>query len=247
MSGSSMAVPHVTGIAAMLYAFEPNVYPSNIKKIILSNVLELRDLKSKVNVPGIPNGLSAVTSLYQLRRDTQAPTVKTTTSFYKDQIKLSLNVTDKGGSGVRVLKYVYGKKSIDYFENGTQGTSITNNAISLKKAGLYTIYLSDYANNSRIVVVNVKDDSKAPSIQIKKTKSGTKTKITARVTDSESGVLKVKYKKGTHSTSDFLSSKFGTVLTGKKNTYTFYVSEPGTYTIYATDYRGNKTVSHIKV
>ena len=45
MSGSSMAVPHISALAALLYSYDDNLYPANIKEIILNSIKPIDGLK----------------------------------------------------------------------------------------------------------------------------------------------------------------------------------------------------------
>ncbi len=55
MSGTSMAAPFVSGIAAVLYSEHPTYTVSQIKSIILNNYTPISSLSGKIDVPGIPN------------------------------------------------------------------------------------------------------------------------------------------------------------------------------------------------
>lgn len=249
MSGSSMAVPHVSGIAAMIYASGDSLYPSNVKKLLLSHITPLSSLEGKLIYAGIPNVNNIISSLSNLKKDTKEPTLSFKTSFSKNNLVITIDANDTGGSEIRVIKYLYGKQALSTFEKGTVGALVTSNQITVPKAGNYTFYVSDYAGNEAKYTYNVKDDKISPAMTASYLvandyKSIT---ITAFVTDIDSGVKQVKYLKGKKTIQDFSSADSGVELTGSRGVYKFKVSSPGNYTIYSVDYRGNKSVYTIKL
>lgn len=249
MSGSSMAVPHISGIAAMIYASGDSLYPSNVKTLLLSHITPLSSLEGKLIHAGIPNVNNIVSSISNLKKDTKEPTLSFETSFEQSDLVITINANEQGGSGIRVIKYLYGKQALSTFEKGTVGVLVTDNRVTVPKAGNYTFYVSDYAGNEAKYTYNVKDDKISPAVKASYMvandyKSIT---ITAFATDIDSGVKQVKYLKGKKTMKDFALPGSGVELTGSRGVYKFKVSSPGNYTIYAVDYRGNKTVYNLKV
>lgn len=243
MSGSSMAAPHVSAIAAMLYSYSSNLYAANVKEIILGNIKFLDELDGLIINPGIPDALSIVSSFRSLDADEIPPELEAYTIYDKQNIIVNIDTNDYGGSGIRTIKYAIGERSTSYFKRGTNGLSITNNTLTLAKAGIYTIYLSDYSGNETSFAYEVEDDTTPPSIEASYTVSNdySKISINASVSDSESGIKIVKYASGLQGVNNFLSSSFGTSITEKNGEYAFKVTKPGRYTIFTQDYRGNKS------
>ena len=64
-NGSSMAAPHVTGLAAMIYAYHRNIYPAQVKELIINTMMPLETLDGYLINPGIPNAGAAIRSLYK--------------------------------------------------------------------------------------------------------------------------------------------------------------------------------------
>ena len=249
MSGSSMAVPHISAVAAIIYASKANLYPQTVKELLLKYYTPLSSLSDKVSTPGIPNLTKLVRSVSMLDIDRKKPTLSLKTMYREDKIIVNLSSKDTGGSGIRVIKYLYGNHSLADFEKGTVGTSITTNELSVSKPGIYTFYISDYAGNEHKVVYSVVDDISAPTLSTSYTFSNNYNtiNITSIIKDTDSGVKLVKYMKGNHTASDFKASSAGTKITSDDDTYTFRVSSSGTYTIYAIDYRGNKSISNVTI
>lgn len=243
-SGSSMAAPHVSGIAAILYSSTSSLYASNVKELLLRNYKPLTNLTYSTFYPGIPSAMACVESMDLLKSDTKAPSISVTSEYEKDSLVASVQAKDKGSSGIRIISYLAGKRTLDEFKHGTIGTTIIDGKVSLAKAGWYTFYVSDYSGNEVILPYEIADDNQAPSItaSYKTSINHNAITITAAIEDTKSGVKSLKYLPGTKTVDDFLSGKEGTPLKLTHNTATIQVTAPGPYTIYASDYRGNKTV-----
>lgn len=249
MSGTSMAAPHVTAIAAMLYSTKSNIYPSDVKELLCRNIESYAWFVDKINFPGIVNAAYAVSTSHELKQDLTLPELNLSSTFIKDKINISVNAKDEGGSGLRVLKWIIGKKGKAKFHNGTVGTSVANNEVIVSKAGFYTFYISDYAGNDFTYIYEVPNDKTAPKISASFTVANNYKSIdvSVNVTDTESGIMQIKYLKGTHSSSAFLAEGSGTPVTHKNGKGAFRITEEGDYTIYAVDYRGNKSTYIISV
>lgn len=249
LSGSSMAAPHITGLAAILYSCSNQLSPKSVKDVIVMNVKPLVSLRGSVAVAGIPDAYMMVQSMAYLVIDTKSPTINFNTYFDHSKIMLGLYSKDEGNSGIRVIRYLSGKKSVKSFKNGTTGTEIKSNTISLNKSGLFTFYISDYAGNETTYTYNVIDDTKAPTIATSFRYSIDNKAITLnfRVIDELSDVKAVRYVKGKKTISDFTSGNLGTALTLKEGANTLRLTQSGEYTFYAVDYRGNKTVHVVNV
>ncbi len=249
MSGSSMATPHITGLAAILYSCTDNISPESVKKTILLNTKTIPSLNGMVSVPGIPNAFTLVQSLSTLVIDTKAPTLDINTYYEKDKIMLGIYAKDLGGSGIRTIRYLSGAKGASSFKNGTLGTSITSNTLELNKGGTYTFYVSDYSGNESTLIYDVLDDTQAPLVSSSYHYALDNSSITLniKVIDELSGIKTVKYAKGVRTVKDFASGYLGTTLTIKNDSNTLRLYQSGDYTIYVTDFRGNKAVHVVSI
>lgn len=247
MSGSSMAAPHVSAIAAMLYTYSDNLYASDVKNIIVNNIKYMESLENFIKNPGIPNAAAIVASMEELQPDNTLPDLQLSTRYEKDRILIDINADDFDGSGIRTIRYIIGERSTDYFKRGTIGLGISDNILSLAKAGTYTFYISDYAGNETSQIYEVLDDMEAPTINSSYKVSGdySSITITASITDLGSGVKTAKYLTGVKTIDDFRSINSGTAIKLENDTGVFEVTTPGRYTIYAQDYRGNKVISYV--
>lgn len=250
LSGSSMAAPHAAGVAALLYSFGDNLYPSNIKEIITETVKPVASLTGKVKYTGIPDAFAALSALPALKHDYTAPILSFQPGFSKDKLTLTVTATDIGGSGIRTICYAYGIRELSSFRRGTTDTPLSSgDTLSFARAGDYTFYTSDYAGNERAVIYHVSDDTTAPKITADYEVSYDRATytVTAGVLDAYSGVKTVKYASGERDTDYFRSGAHGTALTVTDGFCSFDAKATGIYTVYAVDYRGNKTVQTIDV
>ena len=238
-NGSSMAAPHVTGLAAMIYAYHDNVYPAQVKELILNSLTPLGTLDGYLINPGIPNAGAAIRSLTDISADTQQPFLLLETTYEKENIKVQIDAYDAGGSGIRKIRYAYGSRPADYFfENN--GTALLDNTIYLTKAGYYTFYVEDYAGNYQIYNTYIEDDTLAPdftaSYQVAPNYAYTTVYFSA--SDADSGVKTIKYLAGEFEKEAFLFA--GEQLSPTQKQHTLYFSPDVTaITFYMTDYRGN--------
>jgi len=249
MSGSSMAAPMVSAVAAILFSLRSNIIPSSVKDVIVNNTKPLDTLTGKCVSGGMLNLYKCMKAKNDLLRDREAPSFSWTRRFEDENIVLDF-VTDDGedGCGVNSLLYKLGKRTASDFARGTEGTLIEGNSLVLQKGGKHTIYVYDNAGNASVTTIPVIDDKLPPIISdasFTVNNKRNKFTVTAKVTDNQSGLKSVKYLQGLHSVSDFLSS--GTPLTpDSDNIISFKASTPGIYTIMATDYRGNKTTLPVR-
>ncbi len=62
-SGTSMATPHVSGIAALLLSYEPGLTNLEIKDRILKTAVPIKGLKNKVSTGGLANAFTALSNI----------------------------------------------------------------------------------------------------------------------------------------------------------------------------------------
>lgn len=119
LSGTSMAAPHVSGAAALVYSLNPSITPTSAKTKIMQSVKKLSSLNGKVLSGGLLNAGSVVSSPDDEIPGTALPSssVKNSLStasdrddvFYvnlKKSEKISLSLT--GASGTDFDLYLYG-------------------------------------------------------------------------------------------------------------------------------------------
>lgn len=249
LSGTSMAAPHVSAVASLLYSSYDNLYPLAVKNIILKTLKPVTSLEGYMVYPGIPSAYKALLVMGEARRDNVKPDLKLSTIYDKGDLIVSVEPEDEGGSGIRVIRWLPGNNSIEAFNRGTSGLTVDNMQVKVSKAGTYTFYVSDYAGNENIQVYDVEDDTTPPTISASFSVSDDykKRTVTVKVSDKQSGIKRVKYMAGNRKASDFLPAGSGTEIKLKDGKATFDVRQDGTYTVYAIDNRGNQRVKTIVI
>lgn len=243
MSGSSMAAAHATALAAELYSVTDGLYAQNVREVILESVKPVKALEGFVAAPGIPSMKLAAENIDKLVRDKILPTMKSKRTFEKSNIVLSIEAVDDV-SGINQVRYLYGRQGVADFQNGTKGTAVEDGKIVIAKSGTYCVYVRDNAMNERAFNVIVSDDKISPEISYSYKVSFNRKKITVTVNanDLQSGVKAVKYLDGKQDTAQFLKTSAGNTIETVDGKGKFTVDAEGIYTLYAADYRGNKTV-----
>lgn len=243
LSGTSMAAPIVSGIAALLYSCEDSLYPQNIKELMLQTLKPLDSLLGYVRYPGIPDAARLLSATDILTKDTQAPILHTDTSYDETVLLVSVQAEDRGGSGLRSLRYAAGKLDASYFCHGTVGQVLEDSVLPLHKSGTYTFFAADYAGNETILVYSVQDDITPPVISATYKESADGSYIVSvSADDAESGLKRLRYLPGHYDNSVFLSAGYE-LLPGDS-----FVAEADTsYTFFASDYRGNKSVYVLEI
>lgn len=235
MSGTSMAAPYVTGIAAMLYAGREHLYAENVRQILLNAYRPLETIDAEqVAYPGVISARNAVEHAGMLLYDEQEPGF--VELYYEYDGSIHIKGVDEGNSGVCVILYAKGKKAEKYFRNGTRGTVVTSNQLSVAESGMYTFYIRDYAGNSEISRIYVTVDRTAPSVRL--IKKGKKFKLLVK--DADTKVTSVRYSFSKQRQSYFASGN-GKELSLKRNGTHIWKGRKGYVSICATDLAGNVT------
>lgn len=245
-SGSSMAAPHITALAAMIYAYQENVYPAQVKELIINTMLPLDTLNGYLINPGIPDANAAIRSLAQMDADTAEPFLTLDTFYEKENLCVHVSAFDVGGSGIRKVRYIYGSKPAEYFTSDNSSIAILDETLYLAKAGYYTFYVEDYAGNYKLYNTYLEDDTLAPDFTATYQVAPDYSYITVyfSASDSESGIKSMKYLAGEFGSDAFLFA--GESLDPQKEEHILYFApDIGALTFYLTDYRGNTTTQVI--
>ena len=245
-NGSSMAAPHVTGLAAMIYAYHDKVYPAQVKELIINTLSPVDTLDGYLINPGIPNAGAAIRSLSDITADTQQPFLLFETTYEKENILLHIDAYDAGGSGIRKIRYSYGSRPADYFSSDN-GTALLDDILYLTKAGYYSFYVEDYAGNYQIYNTYIEDDTLAPDFTASYQVASNYSYITVyfSASDADSGLKTIKYLAGEFEKEAFLFA--GEYLLPSQTQHALYISPDVTaITFYVADYRGNSATYVIR-
>lgn len=249
ISGSSMAAPQVSAIAALLCSYNDHTWASAIRDMIIGSVKELPDLEKIIRYPGIPSLSAAIQNVGMMPYDPYPPEYTVNVGYDAAGIRLIIDSVTKDASGIGKINYMPGIRTIEDFKNGTEGLVADGRTFYLAKPGVYTFYVSDRAGNATIKTVPILDDIVLPTISdavLNIDDEMSEMFVSAHVADRHSGIKTVKYLRGKHDISDFRRSGVGTVLTPDEDgNIVFPISDQGTYTIYASDNRGNSTVTTV--
>lgn len=252
MSGSSMAVPYVSAIAALIYSGSEGLHPATVKENLLSRAYllpydnpgtsdhpETLSVTDKLLVPGIPNLYNSLLSFDTLVPDTTPPMISPYPTYSKNFIRLNVETSDEI-SGIRVIKYANGTKSLKAFRNGTVGTDMKSDGVPFAKPGNYTIYASDYAGNETLLHYYLPEDTSKPefTLSVHESPSGNNYQLIADVTDADSEIVCIYIARGELEANDFPTKK-SRLLTPVSNRVNTRLTAQSSYTLYARDIRGN--------
>lgn len=245
LSGTSMAAPIVSGVAALLYSKGDSLYPQNIKEILLQTIRPMDSLVGYIRYPGMIDAARAMAAADLLSADTVAPTLSASTTYQETVLAISLSAEDLGGSGLCSLRYAAGRHDTAYFQKGTQGQPVEDFTLHVNKSGTYTFYSVDYAGNESVLVYEVIDDIQAPQLSVDyiENPDGSFT-VTVSATDADSGIKRLRYLEGLYEDFHFLAAGKELDITQAN---TFLASETAAYTFYAVDHRGNKSTCTLEI
>lgn len=154
MSGTSMATPMVTGVAAMLYSTKAKLYPKTVKELMLNSASTSLNgtFSGKSTRHDIIDAYAAISNKSKLKADTIKPTL----ALKANKRVITVTAKDTGGSGVCVTKWATGKRTAANFAKGTKGSTVLKGKFTVKKAGTYTVFTMDRAGNQTIKRITVK-------------------------------------------------------------------------------------------
>lgn len=232
-TGTSMATPYVTGIAAMLYSYSANMNPMTAKNQIISGGKPLEGLSGKVQA-GLINAYQSYLN------DVTAPQIKKTVTVVKAKgyATIKLNVKDYGNAGLSMVKWMKGSKTAEDFKQGASGTKVSaQGTIKATSSGYYTIYALDKEGNETVSISYV--SIPAPTKIIMK-----KTDITIKRGKTYT-LLPKAVPSGIYATYTFSSSNDKVAAVNKKGKIT--AKKAGTAVITIKTQNNKKLICHITV
>lgn len=242
LSGTSMAAPMVSGIAAMLYAYRPGIDASTVKQILMNSVTKIDALDGKVASGGIINAYQA------LAYDFHLPEIVLVENQQKKSNRIVVTVTTFGGMDTEIILWAEGNQTGDYFADGTEGSIVEDGQFTVTKTGTYTVYARNKNGLYAVETIQCKvGNSPIINTSVTKSKKSSNRIIKIKVTDEDNNIQSVYYATGSHTESEFSNKELGKRLklnksgkvniTGKKNKQ---------YSIYVIDKNGNETIKLVK-
>lgn len=170
MSGTSMAAPMVTAVAAMVYSYYDDVTLPEVRQIILGSARELNALDGLVATGGMLDAGAALSYDLTALEDTafnadadtgtgSAPVITFEAAAEGGGNYLTLTVTDADGD-LCLLCYAQGELTAEDFLFGAAGTQVSLSGsetvtFRIVRGGTYTFYALDQAGNETVEVVDV--------------------------------------------------------------------------------------------
>lgn len=176
MSGTSMAAPMVTSVAALIASTYPDLSVTEIREAIIKGVKPLSSLKGLVSSGGMLSAEGAVQYIEDvilkrkrnLLNEAEIPQIQVEDKGYPPVIKILRKKKRKfqfsfydPDKDIAKIRYSEGKKNARFFQKGRKGTSVYYNqkngeGLRLKKGKTYTIYVIDKKGNEALKVIRVK-------------------------------------------------------------------------------------------
>lgn len=194
MSGTSMAAPMVTGVAAMVMANYDKLSASDVRKIINATVKKDSALDGKILTGGIPDLYEALHSEDAKKLAEKTPPVITLSEGYIDEDSymkaLNIVVTDEQNDIVAICGD-YGVLPVEYFEGGNKGTVISNESagtmghIPFNVDTSYTIYAKDKSGFETVQSYQITISTVQTKVTGKTIKTGQKYQLKPSVNTQE--------------------------------------------------------------
>jgi len=190
ISGTSMATPHVTGLAALLRGKMPSWTATQVRSAILGSTKPLTALAGKVGREGIISAYNAllgtnVEAIPPTVNAVRTPATANAAGWNNANVTVAITGTDNvGGSGVRDIKY-----TINAGTTITAAGSTTNVVRSTDGIATLAYWATDNSGNvSPAGSMTVRVDKTAPVTTLTATPEATSTSVVVSGTDATSGV-----------------------------------------------------------
>jgi subtilisin family serine protease len=190
ISGTSMAAPHVTGLAALLRGKMPSWTATQVRSAILGSTKPLTALAGKVSREGIISAYNAlaatnVEAIPPTVNAVRTPATANAAGWNNANVTVAITGTDNvGGSGIRDVKYTI---------NGGTTLSTVGSTTNVVRStdGIATIayWSTDNSGNvSPVGSMTVRVDKTLPVTTITATPGATSTSVVVSATDATSGL-----------------------------------------------------------
>ena len=190
ISGTSMATPHVTGLAALLRGKMPSWTATQVRSAILGSTKPLTALAGKVSREGIISAYNAlaatnVEAIPPTVNAVRTPATANAAGWNNANVTVAITGTDNvGGSGVRDVKY-----TINGGVTFTSAGATANVVTSTDGIATLAYWATDNSGNvSPVGSMTVRVDKTAPVTTITATPGATSTNVVIGGTDATSGI-----------------------------------------------------------
>ena len=190
ISGTSMAAPHVTGLAALLRGKMPGWTATQVRSAILGSTKPLANLAGKVGREGIISAYNAlaatnVEAIPPTVNAVRTPATANAAGWNNANVTVAITGTDNvGGSGIRDIKY-----TINAGTTTTSAGSTTNVVRSTDGIATIAYWSTDNSGNvSPVGSMTVRVDKTLPVTTITATPGATSTSVAISGTDATSGL-----------------------------------------------------------
>jgi subtilisin family serine protease len=161
LSGTSMATPHASGAAALLWSLNPNMTYADIKTRLMTTVDPIRSLKRKTVAGGRLNVFNAITNTIPERKEPPAdrwrgkPHALESEHPYKNDSKLSWEISHPGAKFLRLhFAKIATEKNYDVVKIvGSKGEVIEELSGNLEN------YTTDYIEGDKLTITFTSDAS----------------------------------------------------------------------------------------
>ncbi|MGN0242931.1 MAG: S8 family peptidase [Lachnospiraceae bacterium] len=233
-SGTSMAAPMVSGVAALLYARHDSMTATLAKQIINDSVTQNTSMNGLLKTNGYLNAYQTVT------HNTAQPQIQLSEISKPTSSTIQIDVADSPYYQVDGIRWKKGIHNLEYFRDGSKGKDVKGQQITFKKSCIFTIWVkaTNGLANYDVIQLTV---GKKPTIQVKNQKkiSSTKRTVTLKVRDKDGNLQKVWMTEA--------NSKKKTQLTPDKNgRIKIQLNMNRAYRIYAQDTADNVTTYKLK-
>lgn len=268
-----ITAPIITGVLdGTIYNKDvtPSSYDENLKNVNLkkndqavNNYNNGDTIKEEGNYELIATDKSNNTTTVSFIIDKTAPTTNIQqSSINTEKVRVETTYNDNL-TPIKVVKIAEGNKDTSYFTSSGQEIPVTKNensataGFNIIKNGIYTIYVEDEAGNSAVETFEVNsivmppEDTTPPEITINKKviEDNKRVEANIEIIDIQSEISNVKYSKGNQAISYFDNNgeKISIIKEGNKANGTITLVENGSYTVFAKDSAGNKSIKSFNV
>ncbi|SCK02365.1 Thermophilic serine proteinase precursor [uncultured Eubacterium sp.] len=203
MSGTSMATPYVSGVAALLHSYYNGISAAQMRQLIIEHTTYSQNLRGRTETSGYLNAYEPLSAYDSdaFKPDETAPVVTASVVDIEGSYKQKLVITATDDSGeTPEVRYVRGDKTLAYFRGG-KGYDVNldednTGSKTMAVPSVYSIYAVDSSGNDVLYQVECTADA-VKSIKlnyIKKTvKQGKTYKLKTTLSKSGTYGRKVTY------------------------------------------------------